>query len=300
MICMVACAENDSERGDVVGAMDGSQAFEDARWVPDSRGTTIEDMMPSRDMTPISMDGEMEVLDVTPSYDGSVDSALSTDMASNQRDMLSTLDVSVLELDIGIETDLSVVPMIDDCFPEQTNANLSAVEFTAMPNMPGSEVCNEAAAGELDGDLTQLGSSDGAPAIIDGQEVTACVRADFGRLCGLNEHVGLLVSSGMIAQACDTGTDNTTQQCDVEALCGERPGASVLLFVAAEPNDVRFVARAGQCGQGTALHSLTPLNAFSSVVDLTAVRYVYACRPSIACGPDAADVSVDAMYLIWR
>lgn len=274
---------------------DGTVVATDASGQLDYGGTDrqlpIQDMATSPDVLQTPVDARTQ--DGAISMDGELDST-----APSEPD-ISQLD-AMLSPDMSSQPDATAPPIVEDCFPEQTNANLSAGVFTAFPVTPGSEVCNETAAADLDGDVAELGFTGGAPAVIDGQEVTACVRADFGRGCTLNQHVGLLVSSGVVSQACHGDAEPPTEQCDVEGLCGSRPGASVLLFVALDPNDPRFVARVGHCGEGTALNSLTPITAFSGDATLEGVRYVYACRPSLNCDADAGDVTIDGLFLIWR
>lgn len=297
MICMVACAENEpiDMQFDALVFEDGAVVAMDVSGQSDYSGADrqlpIQDMALSPDAFQTPVDARTQ--DARLLMDGALDSTLPSEADVSQLDAMQSFDMFV-------QPDANAPPVLEDCFPEQINANLSAGVFTSIQATAGSEVCNENAAGELDGDVAELGFTGGAPAIIDGQEVTACVRADFGRGCTLNEHVGILVSSGVVSQACDAQESPSTTQCDVEGLCGTRSGASILLFVALDSADPRFVARVGHCGEGTALNALTPLSAFSGVSDLAGVRYIYACRPSVACGPDAADVSLDALYLIWR
>lgn len=298
---ILACSHpSDRMTLDSTVSMDGDQAvFLDAGHSDADNTMVIMDMQQTSDGSTAPEDGTITTIDVAISRDAALDAANDAQPDTSQLDTAVDSD-AMAAVDMTIALDAMVSPPIEECFPDQRNGNLSAVAFVSATTTVGSEVCNADFAAELDENVAELGFSGGAPAFIDGQEVTACLRFDFGRTCALDEHVGVLISSGAVAQACNPDGPMPNQQCDVEGLCGNRPGASVLLFAGAQPESLRFLARVGNCGAGTALNSLTPINAFSGAVGLAGVRYVYACRPSVNCGADAGDVVIDGLFLIWR
>jgi hypothetical protein len=267
--------------------------------VVDIGGIPVDSMVERSDMAQIRVDSSvleddaMIISDVAVSRDVSIEPDAAVLDAGVGADAMVMVDMSPTQ-------DAMITVPIEECFPEQQNGNLSAVSVEQVPSADGAEVCNAGFAAELDGNVAELGFTGGAPAFIDGQEVSACLGFDFGRTCALDEHVGVLISSGAVAQACNPEGEGSNGQCDVERLCGDRPGASVLLFAGAQPQSLRFLARVGNCGVGTALNSLTPITAFSGAATLEGVRYVYACRPSLNCDADAGDVTIDGLFLIWR
>ena len=256
-----------------------------------------QDMNSSNDLNVIPTDADLEESDYSDLMVATDLDVVASDMDSDELD-LSVMDLSIVDM-ASLPTDLGIEPIVQ-CFPEETNANLSATLFAPGPMVTGSELCDLSNATDLDNSGAELGFSGGEDLVIADQAVSTCLVADFGRQCLLNPHVGVAISVQPIAEACSEEVGQPVGQCDVEDLCGTRPGASALIFVASQLDDPRFVSRVGGCGEGNFFTTLTPVNSFADVADLENVRYVFVCRPSYPCGPDQADLSVDAVYLTWR
>ena len=304
MFAVLACTHpSDQSPQDSTVSLDDVQVELDVDF--DGGRIPADNMLARLDMEQVSADasgidgGRVTRLDVAVSLDVSADDDAFMDSGDMILDATVQAD-DMTVIDMSITQDAMVTLSIEECFPEQQNMNLAAVSVELASTADGAEGCNADLAEQLDGNVAELGFAGGAPEFIDGQEVTACLRFDFGRTCALDEHVGVLVSSGAVSQACNPDQAVSNPQCDVEGLCGERSGASVLLFAGAQPQSLRFLARVGNCGEGTALNSLAPITAFSGASNLEGVRYIYACRPSLNCGADAGDVTIDALFLIWR
>lgn len=204
-------------------------------------------------------------------------------------------------IDATLEPDLGVPPMPpQDCFPEARNDNRVAERFSLGPHTEDTRLCDEMNASMLDQQGAELGYEGERSIWINQHEVSGCLVADFGQQCQLDEHIGVGVAFRAIADACSAIPRPTPGQCDVEAVCGDRPGASALLFAASEIDDPRFISRVGSCGESYFFSTLTPIQSFSEVSDLESVRYVLICRPRQGCDADQADLSIDALYLIWR
>ena len=264
---------------------------------------TIMDLSLSDDMTPVSMDMDDDILDMTSPRDARLST---TDMQAvdMQAVDMQVLDMQVLDMqaeDAMLEIDAALPTPPSNCFPAAMNDNLAADSFYLGPHTNGTELCHEDDARTLDNQGAGLGYFGEESIFINQHEVSGCLVADFGNQCLLDEHVGVGISMRAVAEACQEDTMNqNVGQCDVEAICGTRPGASALLFAASDLNDPRFISRVGSCGDGYFFSTLTPIQSFAEVNALESVRYLLVCRPKQNCGAEQADVSIDALYLIWR
>jgi len=269
-----------------------------------STDNTIRDMSSSLDMGSVDhslVDQTISDLSMTQDLDMEVHSL---DLNVQTIDM-SSMDMQITDMqttDAMLTIDATIpVAMPEDCFPTAMNDNLSASSFFLGPHTNDTELCHEDRAAELDQQGAGLGYSGVRSTFVGQHEVSGCLVADFGRQCRLDDHVGIAVSMRAVADACAEETMNQDPgQCDVEGLCGNRPGASGLAFVASDLNDPRFLSRVGSCGEGYFFTTLTPIDSFAEVSTLEAVRYLMICRPRRNCESDQADLSIDALYLIWR
>jgi hypothetical protein len=188
-----------------------------------------------------------------------------------------------------------------DCFPERSNDNLLPTAWGAGPLGDMGVVCDGENAGELDGRTAGLGYGGGAPVLVDGQMATACLVADLGRRCEMDEHIGVSLSVAPTGEVCgDPGGIPGQEQCAELLACGEMPGVEVSLFAGDTLDDMRFLAHVGNCGEGQALHGLSPIASLAGATDLPNVRYLMVCRPAESCGADDGNIAVDALYLTWR
>jgi hypothetical protein len=202
----------------------------------------------------------------------------------------------IADAGVGVEEFLQV----ESCFDGSINDNLEGVLVTNGPAANGGVMCNENGALHLgDDQWAALGFAGTEGMWLKGEEVTSCLMIDLGKRCAVNDKIGISMSHRLAGEIC--GDAAATDQCGVQQLCGDMPGAAVHLYAADSLEDIRFVVSVGSCGQsGGWLSSASPLTALSTTDDLEAVRYLMACRPAGDCGAQDANIEIDSLFLTHR
>jgi hypothetical protein len=195
-----------------------------------------------------------------------------------------------------------------DCFapPDggvKVNANMMPLTAFVGELAPGAQACGvDGLLGAFeDGRYAGLAFGGVQPTMLDGEPVTACVVADFGRACRVDDGVGDLgagysfrVGGAVCGDAPGTGA------CRAYGSCGALDGTSIVTFAGKSLGDLRHVVNQTACGQGAFATWDLRFKAFTRTHELDAVRFLVACRPFTRCDASAANLELDSLVLTWR